>query len=126
MKIPPLRLNLLLQIIKIEKDPLKKRAYYFRLTAAILNAAIVAITMQETQAKIEKSKGEELVKVEEKQSANLVAMVKNLWYVDFSICYLGPKCKLTEPYSDIVTYGNSAKIVEMLIGRSYDDGTSKL
>lgn len=92
-----------LKIIKLEKDPLKKRAYYFRLTAAFLNASIVAITMTETQEKIKKAKGDELVKVEEKQSANLVAMVKNL--------------------CDIVTYSNSAKVVEALIGRSYDDGT---
>lgn len=68
-----------LKIINLDNDKLKKRAYYLRLTAAFLNLSLVGISMQETNAKLNKAGKDDVIKYEEKQSENVIAMVKNCW-----------------------------------------------
>merc|ERR1712232_1486502 len=89
-------------------DPLKKKAYYMRLAAAILNTLIVAVDFGKAQEKLEGLQREdgkegEVVKTEEKLGELTVGMVKN-------VC-------------DVITYANSAEVIKMLTGSSYNDGT---
>lgn len=83
--------------IEGNKDLLKLRSYYFRFIAALCNLALVAMSFQETTQKLETVKTD--VKLEEKQGANVLGLVKN-------------GC-------DILTFGNNTKWFPFL---ELDDG----
>merc|ERR1712062_678334 len=95
-----------LKVLTGNKDNLKLRAAYCRVSAAIISTILCVMDVSETQEKIVKAKavgGKDLVKAEEKQGKNTVAMAKN-------VC-------------DVLAYSNSAKFIQMLKGSDYDDGT---
>jgi len=97
-----------LKTIDLDKDGIKKKAYRFRLFAALLNTAIGMLDLQKQAGVVTQSKPgtEERVKAEEKQGANVIAMVKNV--------------------ADVITYSNSAEIISMIRGSKLDDGTAGL
>ncbi|GBG27719.1 Peroxisomal membrane protein 11C [Hondaea fermentalgiana] len=91
-----------LKVADFDKDALKKKAYKFRLTAALLNTAIGVLDFQKQALVVEAAKEDaERVKAEEKQGANVVGLVKNVF--------------------DVVTYANSAEVFKAVRGSSYGD-----
>jgi hypothetical protein len=87
-----------------DKATLKMKSYQFRLVAAVVSMAQVFLAMSKQQDSIEKladSSSSDLEKAREKQGLNVWKAVKNV--------------------ADVVTYSNSADMVEVLLGKALDD-----
>ena len=92
-----------------EKATLKKQSYQYRLIAAVASMIQVFLALSKQQDQIEKladAKSADLEKAREKQGLNVWKAVKNV--------------------SDVLTYGNSADVVEALLGKGLDDTTAGL
>eukprot|EP00924_Labyrinthula_sp_SR-Ha-C_P006513 maker-scaffold_38-snap-gene-0.41-mRNA-1 protein AED:0.00 eAED:0.00 QI:143/1/1/1/1/1/2/90/224 len=63
--------------IQGDKDGIKKKSYYFRFIAAVLNFTLVAMNFQETEVKLQNSSQADLPKLKEKQGSNVIGLVKN-------------------------------------------------
>lgn len=92
----------------LDKANIKMRSYQFRLIAAVATMVQVLLSVSKQQdvveklAQDEKSKPEDLTKAREKQG-------QNVWKTLKSVC-------------DCVTYGQSAEVLQSLIGKTLDDG----
>jgi hypothetical protein len=91
-----------------DKANIKMRSYQFRLIAALAQMVQVLLNISKQQDAVEKlaqddkGKPEDLVKAREKQGQNVWKAIKN-------------GC-------DCVTYGQSADVLQSLIGKTLDDG----
>lgn len=99
-----------LKVLKLDKDPLKLKAYRFRLVGALLNTAISVIDMQaqgravETLRAKDKEGSADLDKATAKQGQNFVGLAKNA--------------------CDVVTYLNSAEVLKAVLGAGLRDDTN--
>jgi len=94
-----------------DKATLKKQSYQYRLVAAVCSMAQVFLAVSKQQDQIEKlasanAAPADLEKAREKQGLNVWKSVKNV--------------------ADVVTYGNSADVVEVLLGKALDDTSAGL
>lgn len=92
-----------------DKASIKMRSYQFRLIAAIASLIQVVLALSKQQdsveklAQDEKTKPEDLQKAREKQGQNVWKTLKNA--------------------CDVITYGQSAEVLKVFIGKTLDDGT---
>lgn len=95
-------------LTSLEKASIKMRSYQFRLVAAVTSMIQVLLAISKQQVTVEKladkadAKPEDLQKAREKQGTNI-------WKALKGAC-------------DLVTYGQSAEVLEKLTGKKLDDG----